>query len=89
MSRITGEYLNRKWKIGGKQARFAEASRFYMPLERFPGALCDPCRYVLFDTKDEYVKCPQLRHPKPGVKNPRLNVENPGISNISGYVKVK
>ena len=86
---ITGEYLNRKWQIGAKQSRFAEAGRFYIPLEKFPGALCDPCGYVLFDMEDEHAKCPQLRHPKPGVKTPRLNVEKPGISRILGYVKVE
>ena len=42
MPRITGEYLNRKWQIGAKQSRFAEAGRFYMPLEKFPGALWIP-----------------------------------------------
>ena len=34
---ITGEYLNRKWQIGAKQSRFAEAGRFYMPLEKLAG----------------------------------------------------
>ena len=60
-----------------------------MPLERFPGALCDLHGYVRFDTEDEYVKCPQLLHPNSGVENPRLNVKRPGISSIPGYVKVE
>ena len=54
---ITGEYLNRKWQIGAKQSRFAEAG-FLHAIGEFPGALCDPCGYVLFDMEDEYAKCP-------------------------------
>ena len=89
MPTIKGEDLNRKWQIGAKQCYYAVAGCFYMPLEKFPGALCDPCGYVLFDTEDEYMQCPQLRHPKPGVNTQRLNVEKPGISRILGYVKVE
>ena len=89
MTRITGEYLNRKWKIGARQTRKDEAGKFYMPLERFPGALCDRQGYVRFDTVDQYENCPQLQHPNPGSNNPRLNVKRPGISSIPGYVKVE
>lgn len=60
-----------------------------MPLEKFPGALCDPNGYVRLDTKDENIECSQLRHPKSWVENPRLNVEQPGTSNIPSYVKRK
>ena len=82
MPRITGEYLNRKWKLGARQTRFADLGSFYMPLDKFPGALCDPHGYFLFETKEVYEHSPYLCH---GV---RLNVPN-GISSIPGYVKVE
>ena len=89
MPRRTGESLNRNWKIGAKQARFAQDGMFYMPLDKFPGALCDPYGYVLFATEEDYIQCQQLRHPGSEVENQRLNVESPGISNILGYVKIE
>ena len=91
MPRITGEYVNRVWNIGAKQVRQHRDGHFYMPLERFPGALADyPHGYVLFRTEDEYENCPQLLHPEPG-DHPRLNVKKPPghISGIPGYVKVE
>ena len=84
MPRITGEYLNRKWKVGVRQPRFAEGGNFYMPLKKFPGALFDPHGYIRFETEDAYQQCPYLLHGK------RLNVrQRMGISSIPGYVKVE
>ena len=88
MPRITGEDLNRKWKIGARQTRKDEAGKFYMPLEKFPGALCDRHGYVRFDTKEAYEQCPQLQHGDPQSENQRLNVIRPGISAIPSYVRV-
>ena len=81
--RITGDYLNRKSKIGARQTHYAEKGCFYMPLERFPGALCDSHGYVLFKREKEYTNCSELQHGK------RLNVRRPGICGISDYVKVE
>ena len=82
MQQITGEYLNRKWKVGARQSRFAEGGSFYMPLERFPGAVCDLHGYILFETREDYEQCQSLQR---GV---RLNIPN-GISSVPGYVKVE
>ena len=65
MKRITGEYLNCKWQIGARQSRYREDGLFYMPLQRFPGALCDHNGYVLFETEEEYMNCPQLQRGDP------------------------
>ena len=89
MTRITGEDLNHKWKVGARQPRFSKTGRFYMLLERFPGALFDPHGYVLFKTKEEYEQCPLLQHGNPESENQRLNVVRPGISAIPGYVKIE
>ncbi len=78
--KVNGESLNRKWKIGAEQARHSLTGTWYGLLENFPAALCDPHGYVIFETREDYEKCPQLRH---GV---HLNVPN-GISSIPGYVK--
>ncbi len=75
----TGAHLNELWKIGARQARFRKTGDFYMPLDEFPGALCDPNGYVLFRTEAEYQNCPSLRI---GI---RLTVPN-GISSIPSYV---
>ncbi len=80
--RITGKLLNEKWRVGARHALYREDGIFYMPLERFPGALFDPYGYVLFETKKEYENCPYLRI---GL---RVNVPN-GIARIPGYIKVQ
>ena len=75
---ITGEYLNRKWQIGAKQSRFAEAGRFYMPLEKFPGALCDPCGYVLFDMEDELREMSSVATSEARSENPAFECRETG-----------
>lgn len=87
--RITGDFLNRKWKIGARQTRYRETGDFYMPLERFHGALCDRHGYVLFETEEEYMNCPQLQHGNPEAENYRLSVRPPGISKIYEYIKME
>ena len=55
-----GQKLNEKWRIGAKHALFHKAGKWYMPLERFPGAYCDPNGYVLFATEADYKCSPYL-----------------------------
>ncbi len=74
----SGERLRRLWKIPVQQARFHKGGTFFMPLEHFPGALCDPDGYVIFDSKEQYESCSALEIGK------RVNVRN-GISKIRGY----
>ena len=82
LARITGKLLNEKWRVGARHALYREDGKFYMPLERFPGAFFDSGGYVLFETREQYERNPAL---KIGV---RVNVPN-GISHLSAYVKVK
>ena len=86
---FTGKHLIGKWKIKASQAYYHKTGKFYMPLKRFPGALCDRHGYVLFKTEEEHMRCPQLRHGNPQAKNYRLNVRKPGISEICGYVSME
>jgi hypothetical protein len=44
----SGENLRRKWKIPALQARNHKEGTFFMPLELFPGALCDSNGYIVF-----------------------------------------
>ena len=81
--RVTGKYLNCKWKIGARHALYHEAGHFYEHLKRFPGALFDAHGYVVFETEEAYKQCSQLRHTK------KLNLKvTGGISSIFGYVKM-
>lgn len=58
---MTGEKLNEKWDIGAQQARYRETGDWFMPLERFPGALCDAHGFVRFETRQEYESCAYLQ----------------------------
>jgi hypothetical protein len=70
------------WKIPAEHVLYREDGTFYMPLERFPGALCDANGYILFKTERDYKECPQLRI---GV---RVDVPK-GIAQIPGYVRAR
>ena len=56
----SGARLQRLWGIPAEQVRYHCEGRFYMPLGRFPGALCDPNGYVLFPTPADYAACARL-----------------------------
>jgi hypothetical protein len=57
----SGRALNVKWNIGAQHCLYHQFGKWYMPLKRFPGALCDPNGYVLFNTTQEYQDCTWLR----------------------------
>ena len=78
----SGRALNAKWKIGARHALFHKLGIWYMPLERFPGAYCDPRGYLLFQTEQAYLRCPYL---KIGV---RVDVPG-GIAAIPGYRRME
>jgi hypothetical protein len=75
----SGENLRRLWKIPALQVRYHKDGTFFMPLERFPGALCDPNGYVVFETKQKYESSRFLEI------GCRVNVHS-GVSKIPGYV---
>ena len=78
----SGENLRREWKIPAAQARYHKDGTWFMPLENFPGALCDPNGYVVFKTEREYEACSQLEIGQ------RVNVRS-GISKLPGYIRVR
>jgi hypothetical protein len=74
--------LIRKWALPVREAHFHREGTFYEHLSQFPGALCDTNGYVLFDSKEEYEKCPKLELKK------KANVPE-GIVSIPGYQTVE
>src|SRR5436190_1734674 len=88
----SGRILNQKWGVGAQHALYRETGNWYMPLERFPGALFDAHGYVLFATEQEYKDCQYLH------KGPRITVRDAIVSipmhrhggaRPHGYVRVK
>ena len=73
--------LNERLGVGAAQAYFLWKGTWYEPLTKFPGALFDLNGYIVFDTREAYESCRQLRRGK------TLNVAAPGISCIPGYVR--
>ncbi len=81
-----GTKLAKEWKVNAAHSLYDKNGKFYMPLDRFPGALFDPNGYVLFNSEDEYKNCPDV---KIGAgKNTRVHVRR-SISNLSGYKNVR
>jgi len=82
MGKVTGKVLNREWDVGARHALYREDGRWYHTLRQFPGALFDARGYVLFRTRSDYEKCPQLQIGQ------HVHVPD-GISSIPGYVKMR
>ena len=57
----SGDNLKRQWGIPAVQARYHKDGTRFMPLERFPDALCDPNGYVVFQSEREYTSLPVSR----------------------------
>lgn len=77
----SGARLLRRWQIPAKQAMYHKDGAFFMPLEKFPGACCDPDGYVIFATQQAFDSCMAIRIGK------RVHVHQ-GISKLPGYVRV-
>ena len=78
---LDGKYLNDLWNVSAKHALYREDGKWYHQLKDFPGALFDANGYIIFETKDDYLKSPYLQIQED------LHVPN-GISSIPGYVRV-
>ena len=76
-----GADLKRQWSIPALQVRFHKGGRFYMPLTRFPAALCDPNGYLLIPDRAAYQAAGRL-----GI-GARLNVRG-RVSDLPGYCRV-
>ena len=76
----SGNNLKRQWGIPAVQVRYHKDGTWLMPLERFPGALCDPNGYIVFQTEQEYQSSRYLE------TGQRVNVPG-GVSRVPGYVR--
>ncbi|WP_157470173.1 hypothetical protein [Desulfobulbus elongatus] len=78
----SGNNLKREWSIPAEQVRYHKDGTFYMPIEKFPAAFCDPKGYVLFNSKYQYENSTYLEI------GSRVHVRR-GICNMPGYIKMK
>ena len=83
----SGDRLEREWKIPAVQTRYNRDGEFFMPLEKFPGALADPKGYILFQSFTEYRTDPDLAHPGIAIHQ-RLHVPR-GIRAHRRYIRMK
>ncbi len=77
---LTGRRLNDEWEVGARHALYHHEGRWYHQLRRFPGALFDYSGYVLFNSREDFTKCPHLAITQ-DVYVPKA------IQNIPGYVR--
>ena len=52
--RVTGEWLNRAFKIGARHALYSKHGTVYEQLTQFPGILCDAGGYVHYDDEAQF-----------------------------------
>jgi hypothetical protein len=81
-----GSRLANEWKIPASHVLYDKNGKFYMPLERFPGALCDHNGYVLFPSERDYQQCPDVQIGS-GL-NIRVHIRG-GISSLPGYRRMR
>jgi hypothetical protein len=82
VDQLTGRQLNDLWKVGARHALYHHEGRWYHQLRDFPGAFFDYNGYVLFETREDYLRAPQLRITQ--------DVYVPdSISSMSTYVRVR
>lgn len=78
----SGKTLNEQWKVFARHALYSKDGNWYMPLERYPGALFDPNGYVVFKTEADFLNCAYLSI------GDTVHVPD-GISAIPGYRKMR
>lgn len=61
MPKHIGKLLNHRWQVGASHALYDKDGKWYHRLTRFPGVLCDPFGYVLFNTPSEFLRCSWLK----------------------------
>ena len=79
---LSGKVLAGRWKVDVSHALYHRDGTFFENLLRFPGALFDPNGFLVFKTREEYLRSPHLRIGQ------KLNVPG-GISGVPGYKKMK
>jgi hypothetical protein len=79
--RLTAAVLERRWNVKVRHGLFHRDGTWYNRLTKFPGALFDPMGYVVFQSEQDYLNCPQVS------VGEQTNVR-PHISAIAGYVRI-
>ncbi len=58
--RMTGEWLNRAFRLDARHALYHKDGKLYERLVRFPGVLCDRNGSVRFEDEEQFVSDPNL-----------------------------
>ena len=58
----SGKNLKEEWEIPAKHVLYHKDGNYYMHLQQFPAALCDPSGYVIFKTEGDYKNSSYLQH---------------------------
>jgi len=88
-SRITAKKLKKLWNVQCSHQLYSRDGDWYHVLDYFPGALFDKKGFVIFETEEEFNRCPHLSINKvaskgKGIVNIKGNYSN-NISKIKGY----
>jgi hypothetical protein len=75
---ITARKIEKIVSTGAKHSLYRKDGKWFHHLKEFPGVLFDENGYIVFDSKDEYITSPFLRHRQD------LNVIE-GIEQMPGY----
>lgn len=78
----TGRNLSALWGVKVAHPLYHKDGTWYHGLKGFPAALFDPNGYVVFETEEEFRRCPAIR-PSPGGN---LGIAG-GISSLPSYVQ--
>jgi hypothetical protein len=78
----SGKNLKKEWNIKAVQVRYHKDGTFFMPVDKFPAAFCDPNGYVLFKRKEDYEKSHDLE-----IGN-RINIRK-GVCRVPEYIRMK
>lgn len=85
MPAVTARVLCQEWGIKVEHALYREDGTWYHILRRFPGALFDAHGYIVFETEEDYKRCPGALF---GREKNWMNVPA-GIASLPDYRKVK
>jgi len=76
---MIGRKINEAFSLNSEHTFFFHGGDWYHHLKRFPGILADLNGYVKFETEEEYLNNPNLKHGQ------RLHIDN-GIQSLENYV---
>lgn len=76
---IIGRKLNEAFEFNSEHTYFFHQGNWYHHLQRFPGVLSDLNGYVRFETEENYLNNPDLKHGQ------RLHIKN-GIKSLKNFI---